>query len=346
MRILITGGAGLVGSHAAEYYAKKGDEVIVLDNLMRSNLFGYNKESVEYNWNYLAQFENIKRIKGDVRNEDDVMKALGSGVDAVIHTAGQPGVGLSVKIPKEDFNINAYGTLNTLECTRKVSPKASFIYCSTNKIYGENVDAIQLEENETRYSYKSKKGIPEDLSVDLTGHTPYGASKYTGDIYTQEYGRIYGMKTAVFRMSCIYGTRQFGFEDQGWVAWFVIANLTGQPIVVYGDGKQVRDLLYVDDLVEAYDKFINSDIKHDVFNTGGGPRYTSSLLEFISLIETKTGIKFRKIEHKDWRLSDQKVYISDIRKVTNALNWKPTVSPEKGLEKLIEWVGANTKFFI
>ena len=346
MKILVTGGAGLVGSHTAEYYAKKGDEVIALDNLMRSSLFGYNKDSVEFNWNYLAQFDNIKRIKGDVREELDVMKALGDGVDAVIHTAGQPGVPLSMKIPKEDFSINAYGTLNVLECVRKVCPKAAFIYCSTNKIYGENVDTITLEEKETRYVYKSKKGVPETLSVDITGHTPYGVSKLVGDLYVQEYAHIYGMKTAVFRMSCIYGTRQFGFEDQGWVAWFVIANLTGQDIVIYGNGKQVRDLLYADDLVEAYDKFINSDIKHDVFNIGGGPRNTTSLLEFIGLVEQKTGIKFRKIEHKAWRPSDQKVYISDISKVSKALSWKPGIAVEKGLEKLIEWVGANNKFFI
>src|SRR3989338_2012553 len=257
MRVLITGGSGLVGSHAAEYYAKKGNEVIVLDNLMRSSLFGYNKESVEFNWNYLGDFENIKRIKGDIREEKDVIKALGDGVDAVIHTAGQPGVPLSVRIPREDFSINAYGTLNVLECVREVCPKASFIYCSSNKIYGENVDKIPLEEKETRYTYKTKKGVSEELSVDLTGHTPYGVSKIVGDLYTQEYGHIYEMKTAVFRMSCIYGTRQFGFEDQGWVAWFVIANLTGQPIVIYGDGKQVRDLLYADDLIDSYDRFIN-----------------------------------------------------------------------------------------
>lgn len=346
MKILVTGGAGLVGSHVAEYYAKKGNEVIVLDNLMRSNLFGYNKESVEFNWNYLAQVENVKRIKGDIREEKDVRKALGDSVDVVIHTAGQPGVPLSVKIPKEDFSINAYGTLNVLECTRQVCPDASFLYCSTNKIYGENVDKITLEEKETRYIYKSKKGVSEALSMDITGHTPYGASKYTGDIYTQEYAHIYGMKTAVFRMSCIYGTRQFGFEDQGWVAWFVIANLTGQGIVIYGNGKQVRDLLYVDDLVDSFDKFINSDIRHDVFNIGGGPRNTTSLLEFIVLIEKKTGIKFRTVEHKEWRPSDQKVYISDISKISKALDWRPKITPEKGLEKLIEWVGTNTKFFM
>ncbi|MBU1062523.1 MAG: GDP-mannose 4,6-dehydratase, partial [Candidatus Omnitrophica bacterium] len=143
-----------------------------------------------------------------------------------------------------------------------------------------------------------------------------------------------------------YGTRQFGFEDQGWVAWFVIANLTGQPIIIYGNGKQVRDLLYVEDLVAAFDKFVNSDIRHDVFNIGGGPRNTTSLLEFISLIEKKTGVKFRKIEHKEWRPSDQKVYISDITKVSKALDWKVSATPEKGLERLIEWVGGNTRYFL
>lgn len=344
MRILITGGAGMIGSHAAEYYAKKGDDVIVLDNLMRSSLFGYEKESVEYNWNYLINFKNIKRIKGDVRSEDDVYKALGDGVDAVIHTAGQPGVPLSVRIPKEDFSINAFGTLNVLECTRQKCKDAAFIYCSTNKVYGENVDKIKLSEKNTRYVYKDIKGVPESLSIDHSGHTPYGVSKYVGDIYTQEYAYIYGMKTAVFRMSCIYCTRQFGFEDQGWVAWFVIANLLNKPITIYGDGKQVRDLLYADDVVEAYDKFIKSDLRHEVFNIGGGPENTTSLLEFISMIEKKTGKKM-VTSFSDWRPSDQKVYISDISKVSKKLDWQPKINVDMGLENILKWVKDNIKMF-
>jgi len=344
MRILITGGAGMVGSHAAEFYARKGNKVIVLDNLMRSQLFGYDRQSVEYNWNYLKGFKNITRIKGDVRSEKDVKKALGKGVDMVIHTAGQPGVSLSVRIPREDFSINAYGTLNTLECTRQKCKSATFIYCSTNKVYGENVDKIPLAEKKTRYAYKGTKGVAESLSIDHTGHTPYGVSKYVGDIYTQEYAHIYGMKTGVFRMSCIYGTRQFGFEDQGWVAWFVIANLLGKPITIYGDGKQVRDLLYADDLVEAYDKFARSNIKHGVFNTGGGPENTISLLEFISLIEKKTGRKM-KTSFSSWRPSDQKVYISDISRITAKLKWKPKVGVEEGLEKILNWTKDNIRMF-
>lgn len=340
MRVIVTGGAGLIGSHAAELYAKRGDTVIVLDNLMRSKLFGYDKRSVEYNWNYLKNYKNIKLIKGDVRNEKDVLTAIGKGVDLVIHTAGQPGVPLSVRIPKEDFSINAFGTLNVLECLRKKSPEACFIYCSTNKVYGENVDKLLLKEKEKRYVYKNTVGVSEKMSIDQTGHTPYGASKYVGDIYTQEYAHIYGMKTAVFRMSCIYGTRQFGFEDQGWVAWFIIATLTSQPITIYGNGKQVRDLLYADDVINGYDKFFRSKIKHAVYNIGGGENNTISLLEFIEFLEKKLKRK-AKISFSDWRPSDQKVYITDITKVKKELKWNPVVSPEKGFEKLIQWVNTN-----
>ncbi|MFC1524877.1 NAD-dependent epimerase/dehydratase family protein [Planctomycetota bacterium] len=344
MKILVTGGAGMIGSHTAEYYARKGDEVIVLDNLMRSQLFNSDKESVEYNWHYLTKYANVKRIKGDVRSEEDVSGAIGQGVDLVIHTAAQPGVPSSVRRPREDFSINAAGTLNVLECLRQKSPQATFIYCSTNKVYGENIDKLPLIEKETRYEYRETKAVSETISVDHTGHTPYGASKYVGDLYTQEYGRIYGMKTAVFRMSCIYGIRQFGFEDQGWVAWFVIAILTQQPITIYGDGKQVRDLLYVTDLVEAYDKFMQSDQKHAVYNIGGGPENTVSLKEFLAILERETGVQ-PQIKFAPWRPSDQKVYISDISKVSKGLSWNPKINPREGIKLLFQWVKEHRSVF-
>lgn len=344
MRVLITGGAGMVGSHAAEYYAKRNADVVVLDNLMRSKLFGYDRDSVEFNWDYLKKYKNVKRIKGDIRNEKDVFDAIGKGVDLCIHTAGQPGVPLSCRIPLEDFSINAFGTLNVLECLRKKSKDAVFIYCSTNKVFGENVDKIRLIEKAKRYIYDGVKGISESMPIDLTGHTPYGASKYVGDIYTQEYAHIYGIRTAVFRMSCTYGVRQFGFEDQGWVAHFVIANLLKRPIKIYGNGKQVRDLLNVEDLVEAYDRFYRSNIGHDVFNIGGGPENTTSLLEFIEAIEKETGIKMN-YTFDDWRPSDQRVYISDISKVTKTLEWKPKISPAFGLKLLAEWAKDNIEMF-
>ena len=307
--ILVTGGAGLVGSWAAEYYAKKGYQIIAFDNLMRSKLFKSNKQSVEYNWRYLKKYPNIKRVKGDVRSKKDLAPVIKPNLHAVIHAAGQPGVPSSVRSPELDFRINAWGTLNVLECLRKKAPRAAFVYCSTNKVYGENVDKIPLQEFKTRYSYKNIKGVSEKLAIDKSGHTPYGASKYTADLYTQEYGYIYGMKTACFRMSCTYGPRQFGFEDQGWVAHFIISILKNKPITIYGNGKQVRDLLFAEDLIKAFDRFITSEKKHAVYNIGGGKNNALSLIEFLEIISKKLKKK-PQLQFRPWRPSDQKVYVS------------------------------------
>jgi CDP-paratose 2-epimerase len=347
MRVLVTGGAGMVGSHCAEFFANSDakNEVIVLDNLMRSQIFGYDKASVEFNWNYLKKFKNVTRIKGDVRNDRDVKKAIGKGVDVVIHTAGQPGVPSSVRMPIEDFSINAFGTLNVLEHARKKSKDTIIVYCSTNKVFGENVDKLALLEKEKRYIYKDVRGVNEELLTDLTGHTPYGVSKLVGDLYVQEYSHIYKMKTAVFRMSCTYGTRQFGFEDQGWVAWFIIATLFNKPVTIYGNGKQVRDMLYVDDLVDAFNRFINSDLKSGLFNIGGGPDNTISLLEFLDELEILTN-KRPKVGFADWRPSDQKVYITDTSKLEKQLNWKTRTRVKDGIAKLSKWVEGNENFFV
>jgi CDP-paratose 2-epimerase len=347
MRILITGGAGLVGSHCAEFFAQDNlkNKIIILDNLMRSQIFGYEKESVEFNWNYLKKYKNIECIKGDVRNDKDVAGAFGKGVDVLIHTAGQPGVPSSVRMPLEDFSINAFGTLNVLEAARKKSKDTIIIYCSTNKVYGENVDKIPLKELEKRYVYDGIRGVSEAMSTDLTGHTPYGVSKLVGDLYVQEYSYIYKMKTAVFRMSCTYGTRQFGFEDQGWVAWFIIATLFNKPITIYGNGKQVRDMLYVDDLMDAFNRFINSNIERGLFNIGGGPDNTISLLEFLDELEALTG-KNPKVKFADWRPSDQKVYITDTSRLENSLNWKAKTQVREGIKKLLEWIKNNKTYFI
>ena len=344
MKILITGGAGMVGSHAAEFYALKGHDVTVLDNLMRSKLFGYDRKSVEYNWNYLAGYKNIKRVLGDIREEKDLKKVFTKDVDAVIHTAGQPGVGFSIDNPREDYSINAFGTFNVLEHVRKVSPRAAFVYCSTNKVYGENVSNLPLRETDKRYSFRNVKGISESFNIDLAAHTPYGVSKYAGDIYTQEYAYAYGIKACVFRMSCIYGTRQFGFEDQGWLAHFIISNITDRPVTIYGNGKQVRDVLYVEDLIGAFDLFIRSDIKTGVFNVGGGADNTISLLEFIEMVQKNTGKKM-KMNFDNWRPSDQRVYVSDVSKIKNTLGWNPKIGLGKGIKKLVAWIGANRGYF-
>ncbi|KPK96549.1 MAG: hypothetical protein AMJ95_13605 [Omnitrophica WOR_2 bacterium SM23_72] len=346
MRMLITGGAGLLGSHCAEFYALSNpqNKVIVLDNLMRSKIFGYDKDSVEFNWKYLERFQNVELIKGDVRNEKDVARAIGKGVDVVIHAAAQPGVPTSARMPQEDFSINALGTLNVLEAARKKSKNTIVIYCSTNKVYGENVDKIPLKERKKRYVYDGSSGVSENMSVDLTGHTLYGVSKLVGDLYAQEYSHIYKMKTAVFRISCTYGTRQFGFEDQGWVAWFIVATLFGKTITVYGNGKQVRDMLYVDDLVEAIDLFIHSDLKQGLFNIGGGKDNTTSLLEFLEDLKSLIG-KSPKVKFADWRPSDQRVYVSDTSKLQKTLGWKAKIPLCEGMRRLCAWIQSNQGFF-
>lgn len=347
MRILVTGGAGMVGSHCAELFSRKNkrNTVIVLDNLARSSIFGVNKKSVEYNWRYLSDFRNIQLIKGDVRSLKDVARAVGKGVDLVIHCAGQPGIRASVNDPKEDFDINVAGTVNVLDAVRKRSADTVFIYCSTNKVYGENVNKLPISERETRFILDGMNGVPETTAVDRTGHTPYGASKFCADIYVQEYCHTYGMKTGVFRMSCIYGTRQFGFEDQGWVAWLVLAALFHKPVTIYGNGKQVRDLLYVDDLVAAFDRFMNCELDNGVFNIGGGKDNTLSLLELLGYLKELTG-KQPEIRYAKWRASDQKVYITDLARVSKTLKWRPRIDVRAGIARLVDWVIANEEYFI
>ncbi|KKQ18179.1 MAG: CDP-paratose 2-epimerase [Berkelbacteria bacterium GW2011_GWA1_36_9] len=335
----------MIGSHAAEFYAKQGHTVIAVDNLMRSRLFNSSKQSVEYNWQYLKRYPRVRRVVGDVRDSALLARLLSPEVDAVIHAAGQTGVRYSLENPSDDFSINALGTFTVLEAVRQRCPKARMVFCSTNKVYGHAIDTIPLREESTRYKFVDyPNGISEEFPVDRTAHTPYGASKYTGDLYVQEYAHTYGLATAVFRMSCIYGTRQFGFEDQGWVAWFTIRALTGQPITIYGDGKQVRDVLFVEDLIQAYDCFLRGNLPHGVYNMGGGSSNTLSLLELLAHLEA-LGLTRPPIDFKGWRLFDQKVYISDIRSAKKHLRWGPTTSVRVGLKRLVEWARENKFVF-
>jgi len=343
MKALVSGGGGFIGSHVAEHFSKDY-EVIVVDNLSRDKILGKSIGRKTYNIEYLKNFKNIKFFDCDIRDFDK-LKEIGKDIDVIIHTAAQVAVTTSLKDPRLDFEINALGTLNMLEIAR--INDASFIFCSTNKVYGENVNKIPIIELETRYDFadeKYKEGIPEDFPTDLTGHTPYGSSKLAADIYVQDYAHTYGLKTGVFRMSCIYGERQFGVEDQGWVAWFVIATEMNKQITIYGDGKQVRDLLYVKDLVELFEKFLNSNIKHEVFNTGGGRENSHSLIEVLDIIEKILGKK-PSLTYSEWRIADQKVYISNISKAKKLLNWKPKVKPEEGIRRLAKWVKENRSIF-
>lgn len=335
----------MVGSHCAEYFSKKKWKVIALDNLMRSRIFGSRERSVEYNWRYLKGLSSIRCILQDVRDIHAVKRIFQrEKPDVVVHAAGQPGVRFSLENPQEDFSINAFGTFNILEAFSKVNSRGTFVYCSTNKVYGDNVNQIKLCKTQLRYHFSASSGVSEQMCIDRTGHTPYGVSKLAGDLYVQDFGHTYHLRTGVFRMSCIYGTRQFGFEDQGWVAWFAIRFFQGLPLVIYGDGKQVRDVLWVGDLIQAYERFITGRMESNVFNIGGGTSCTLSLLELIALLEKMTR-KTVRISFKPWRPFDQKVYISDIRKVQRILGWKPSVSPQQGVSRLFGWIQSNRALF-
>ena len=262
------------------------------------------------------------------------------GLDAVLLLAGQVAVTTSVTNPREDFDINALGTFNVLEGIRNSGQKPLVIYSSTNKVYGKMQD-LEVHEGETRYTYRDlPTGIPETRQLDF--YSPYGCSKGTGDQYVRDYFRIYGIPTVVFRQSCIYGPNQFGIEDQGWVAWFTIATLMNKDITVYGDGKQIRDVLYVEDLVRLYHAAMIQKEKcaGEVYNIGGGPQHTLSLIELIHRLEIRFG---RRIERKtsDWRPGDQKVYVSNITKVKQDLGWEPSTDLAEGINGMAEWIERN-----
>lgn len=341
--VLVTGGVGFIGSHAVEYYAKQDFEVTAFDNLSRVDTLETADEyrnTAAHNWNYISEnYPNVKLIQGDIRDKDH-LRRVAEGHDAIVHTAGQVAVTASIQDPRTDFEINALGTFNVLEAARKVDSNPAVVLASTNKVYGDNVNQIPVRERETRYQYdnpKYKNGIPESFSIDDCEHTPYGTSKLSADLYAQDYADRGEVNVAVFRMSCIYGPRQFGNEDQGWVAHFAISTLQGEPLTIFGDGKQVRDVLYVKDLIRAYDAFLSDpEGKPAVYNIGGGKNNTTSILEFLDMLETTTGER-TKISFDDWREGDQKVYISNISRAQNRLDWDPKVDFETGISRFVDW---------
>ena len=340
MNILITGGAGFVGSNLTDYFLNKDFDVTIFDNFSRNNV----EKNVD--WLKSNHKKRLTVVKGDVRDYDSLKKVC-VDKDVILHTAAQVAVTTSVKNPKEDFDINALGTFNVLEVARNCNNNPIIVYTSTNKVYGNNVNKIPLKERDMRYEFSDQNymnGIPENFPTDADEHTPYGCSKYTGDIYMRDYHEIFGLKTITFRMSCIYGLHQYGNEDQGWVAYFTIASVLDKPIILYGDGKQVRDVLFIDDLVKAFEDAIKNigKTKGKFYNIGGGPHNTISLLELLSLLK-KFGLSPR-YSFSNWRPADQKVYISDVRKARE-FGWKPQVKPEDGVKKLLEWVKDNKNLF-
>lgn len=334
MKILVLGGAGFIGMNTTQYFLEKGHEVIVMDNLSR--------KGSEYNIQKLHEKYKFQFINEDIRNYEGLKQHFANigNLDVLILLAGQVAVTTSVTNPREDFDINALGTFNVLEALRENDLKPFIIYASTNKVYGK-MEEVEVELKGQRYEYREKPfGISEEQQLDF--HSPYGCSKGAGDQYVRDYSRIYGIPSVVFRQSCIYGEHQFGIEDQGWVAWFTIATMLDKQVTVYGDGNQIRDVLYIGDLVRAYEAAIlNREISSGkIYNVGGGPGFTLSLNELLD--ELRTFFKKEISPLKDtWRPGDQRVYVSDIRKIKAELGWEPAVGVTEGIEQMSKWIVNN-----
>ena len=277
---------------------------------------------------------NLELVDGDVRDAEVVARAA-ADADAIFHLAAQVAVTDSVRDPRNDFEVNALGTLNVLEGARLSGRQPLVVYTSTNKVYG-GLEDLEVAETATRYELPAlPDGVPETRPVDF--HSPYGCSKGAADLYAIDYARIYGFPTVVFRQSCIYGPWQYGNEDQGWMAHFLIRALRGEQITLYGDGRQVRDVLYVADLVELYDVALSRRGQSGVYNVGGGAGLTVSLLEFLDHLREAEELDV-EVAFGDWRPGDQRVYVSDVRRVESELGWSPRTSVADGTRRLRDWL--------
>jgi CDP-paratose 2-epimerase len=328
---LITGGAGFIGANLASRLLAAGESVRILDNLSRPSV------NLNLDW-LLERHESKLEVRlGDVRDPSTVNDAV-RDVDAVFHLAAQVAVTTSVADPVLDFDVNARGTLNVLEAARTAPRPPSIFLTSTNKVYGALED-VALDRLETRYQPKlddvREHGISEGRPLDL--YSPYGCSKGTADQYVLDYGRTYGLSAAVFRMSCIYGPRQFGTEDQGWLAHFFIRAMRGQRLNIYGDGLQVRDVLYIDDLVDAFLAARESRAFGSAFNIGGGAHNALSLLELLEMM--KADYDYRpEVAFLPARVGDQRYYVSDTRRFTRTTGWRPRIAIDEGVSRLHGWL--------
>jgi len=338
-KYLVTGGAGFIGSNYVHRLLERGERVIIYDNLSRAG------SRANLSWLEDSFGKNaFHLVVGDVIEASPLATAARE-VEVIVHLAGQVAVTTSVTDPRGDFDANALGTFNALEAARLSGVNPVFIYASTNKVYGE-MEEVKIVEEATRWRYADlTDGCPETQPLDF--HSPYGCSKGTGDQYARDYARIYGLRSVVLRQSCIYGPRQFGMEDQGRLAWMIIAAVTGRQITIYGDGKQVRDVLHVSDLLNAYDAAIAriDSVKGRVYNIGGGPPNLLAIwAEFGPLLEKMLGRKL-SVSRAGWRPGDQRVFYADIRKAQQELGWLPRIGLEDGIRKLFEWITQNRSLF-
>ena len=335
--MLITGGAGFIGVNAAKYFLEKGWHVTVFDN--------FSRKGTDVNLKLLKALAKdtagtLRVVRGDVVKDQKALDREADKADVVLHLAAQVAVTTSIVDPRADFETNIVGTFNVLEAVRLSKKKPVLLYSSTNKVYG-SLPHLPVKEGKTRYTFRSKPhathGVGEAEQLDF--HSPYGCSKGAADQYVIDYSRMYGLRTVVFRQSCIYGPYQFGVEDQGWVAWFTIAVLMDRPLTLYGTGKQVRDILYVTDLVRLYDLAIkNIDrVGGRAYNVGGGPKNTISLLELLAHLEQEMG-KSIAPRMSDVRAGDQPIFVADIRRLKDELGWEPKHGIEEGWRGMHAWI--------
>ncbi|NHI94700.1 MAG: NAD-dependent epimerase/dehydratase family protein [Candidatus Lokiarchaeota archaeon] len=339
-KIMVTGGLGFIGSNITNDYLNKTDyEVVVFDN--------YSRTGVEQNAEWLKSNPNSKRltiIKGDIAHDFELLKKSMKDCEIVFHIAGQVAVTIAVENPRLDFNTNALGSFNVLEAARQLNTDPIIPHTSTNKVYGPPQESTPVKELEDRYILTDIKGIAEDFPLDPKGL--YGPSKQAGDAYFLDYNFVYGMKTITFRMSCIFGPRQMATSDQGWIAWLILCNVLGMELTYYGNGKQVRDILFITDLIEGFKTAIKKiNISAGTpFNIGGGPNNAISLLNCTKMIE---GFSSKKTKYKldEWRPGDQYIYVTNIDKLKQKLGWEPKVTAEEGIRKEYDWIVENKELF-
>lgn len=337
MKLLITGGCGFLGSNLAAHALERGDDLLVFDNLSRQGSM--------FNLTWLRQQGAFRFEHGDIRNPNDVGRVVRSfQPEAVFHLAGQVAMTTSIANPRLDFEVNALGSFNVLEAVREYVPGAVVVYSSTNKVYGD-LEQFSYRETATRYECVDRpNGFDESTTLDF--HSPYGCSKGAADQYMRDYARMFGLNTVVFRHSSMYGGRQFATYDQGWIGWFCQQALNAkagrlkEPFTISGTGKQVRDVLHAEDMVRLYFLAVEriESARGQAFNIGGGIENSLSLLELFAMLEEILNVRLGYIQ-LPVRESDQRVFVADLAKSRQQLDWSPGVSAQQGLARMLDWVG-------
>lgn len=339
MKVLVTGGCGFLGSNLAAHALSIGRDVAVFDNLSRAG------SATNLAW--LSSKGNVRFYHGDIRAKDDIENAIrASTPDCIFHLAGQVAMTTSINQPSIDFDINTHGTVNVLESVRNHAPNCVLVYSSTNKVYGD-LDQYTYRETATRYQCLEKP-TGFDESTPLSFHSPYGCSKGAADQYVLDYARIYGIRGIVLRHSSMFGGRQYSTYDQGWIGWFCSKaleckqGLLPNGFEISGTGKQVRDVLYADDMVRLYFLMAShaDSVAGNAFNVGGGIENSLSLLELFSLLENELDVRL-SISHLPPRQSDQKFFVADTSKVREAVGWHPEISALSGVQRMLDWLRSD-----